>query len=93
MRSALPDIHIAVDDVVVDRDRAAASFSVEGSHTREGIGIPPTGRRVRVHGIVIIRAAGGQIAEAWKSWHQLGLLQQLGAVPGEKSTHQFLAAR
>jgi predicted ester cyclase len=44
-------------------------------------GLPPTGKQATFTGLVISRMAGGQIAEEWEHFDQLGLLQQLGAVP------------
>jgi hypothetical protein len=35
---------------------------------------------VNVTGTLILRIAGGKIAEMWNNWDALGLLQQLGIV-------------
>lgn len=45
------------------------------------MGIPPTGRRVAVTGMRIIRVSEGKIAEQWGQDETLGLMQQLGAIP------------
>ena len=42
---------------------------------------PPTGKQATFTGIFISRMAGGQIAEEWEHFDQLGMLQQLGVVP------------
>jgi predicted ester cyclase len=41
----------------------AGRRSYEGIHQGELLGIPPTGKQVRIGGISIIRLAGGKIAE------------------------------
>ena len=92
IRSAFPDVHIEVDDLVVDRDKAAIRLTLTGTHRGNGLGIAPTGRHVNVKGIVIIRVANGQIVEAWNSWDQLGMLQQLGALPSDDKD-RFLTAQ
>ncbi len=92
MRSALPDVHIRIEDTVVDASKAAVRIVLEGTHLGEGLGLPPTGQRVSISGIVIVRIAGGQIAEGWNSWDQLGLLRQLGAIPAPQVPDRFLSA-
>jgi hypothetical protein len=44
-----------------------------------------------VAGIVIVQCAGGTIVRGWNSWDQLGLLQQLGAIPAPGD--RFLTAQ
>lgn len=52
-----------------------------GTHNAEVMGIPPTGKSVRVAAISILRIADGKIAEQWCAWDTLGMLQQLGVAP------------
>ena len=92
MRNALPDVRVRVEDTIVGADRVVLRVVLEGTHRGEGLGQPPTGRRVSVAGIVIIRFAGGRMAEAWNSWDQLGLLRQLGAAPSMPASDRFLSA-
>ena len=82
MRSSLPDVHITIEDIVAEADKVMVRVLLEGTHTGDGLGVPPTGRRVRVAGIVLARISNDQIVEGWNSWDQLGLLRQIGAVPG-----------
>jgi predicted ester cyclase len=44
------------------------------------MGIAPTGRRVTLTGIEILRIAGGKIAERWAEDNGLSLMRQLGAI-------------
>lgn len=60
----------------------AVRLTVEGTHTGEGMGIPPTGRRVSIGAIVMCRWQDGRIAEAWNEYDALGMMQQLGAGRG-----------
>ena len=43
--------------------------------------MPPTGRRVEIGLIDIVRLEGGRVVEHWNAVDNLGLLQQLGALP------------
>lgn len=77
-RSAFPDFQVQVNDRVVSSDRMVQAFTITGTHQGEFLGIPPTQRKVRVHGIVMSRFSGGRILEEWEVIDQLALLQQLG---------------
>ena len=52
-----------------------------GTHTGPLMGIPPTGKRVTIDVIDIVRVANGQIVEHWNIVDQMGLMQQLGVIP------------
>jgi steroid delta-isomerase-like uncharacterized protein len=93
MRSAFPDVHIRVEDTIVSDDRAATRVIFEGTHSGNGIGVAPTGRRVSITGLVIVRIAGDQIVEAWNVWDQLGLLRQIGAIADPEAPDRFLSTR
>jgi predicted ester cyclase len=45
-------------------------------------GIPPTGKRVEVPGVVFYRIAGGKIVEFRGQLDRMSLMQQLGVVSG-----------
>jgi predicted ester cyclase len=45
------------------------------------MGMPPTGKTVRVTGVNVARFAAGKIAESWFNFDMLTLLQQVGAIP------------
>lgn len=80
LRTALPDFHMSTDDVVAEADKVVMRFTIRGTHQGEGMGLPPTGKRVVYTGIDIFRIAGGKIVERWGEVDMLGLLQQLGVV-------------
>jgi predicted ester cyclase len=93
MRSALPDVQIRIEDTIVHGDKAVVRVVLDGTHLGEGLGMAPTGRRVFITGIVIVIVAGGQVSEAWNNWDQLGLLQQIGAIPSSESPDRFISAQ
>jgi steroid delta-isomerase-like uncharacterized protein len=92
IRAAFPDVRIDVDDVLAEGDKIAARVTLQGTHTGEALGLPASGRRVTVAGIVLARFHDGQVAEAWNLWDQLGLLRQVGGVPAG-GQDRFLARR
>jgi steroid delta-isomerase-like uncharacterized protein len=80
-RVAFPDLHFAVEDLVAENDKVVTRWTLTGTHQGEFQGIAPTGRRISVTGMSLDRIAGGQIAEGFDAWDELGLHRQLGAAP------------
>ncbi len=56
-------------------------WHMQGTHTENLFGIPPTGKAVSVKGISVVRVVGGKIVEDWVSEDTMGLMQQLGIIP------------
>ena len=79
--AAFPDIKVSVEETVSEGDRSVIRWRAEMTHAGEFAGVAPTGKKVTVRGISVMRFDGGKIAEAWDHWDQLGLLTQIGAVP------------
>jgi steroid delta-isomerase-like uncharacterized protein len=77
-RNAFPDISLHVDDVVAEGDFVAARWSGSATHSGVGLGVPPTGKPVRLTGMVLIRVEQGKVAEGWNNFDQFGMFQQLG---------------
>ncbi len=82
LRNAFPDAQITVEDLVAEGDKVVARLSVHGTHQGEFMGIPPTGEQVTQTGIDIVRIVDGKAVERWGQFDDLGLLQQVGAIPG-----------
>lgn len=79
-RAGFPDLSTTVEDLVAEDEKVAWRFTARGTHTGALLGIPPSGRRVVVTGIVISRFAQGMWQEDWLNFDALGMLQQLGAI-------------
>jgi len=80
-RTAFPDIQFTIEDLIAEGDKVVGRVTWRGTHKGELMGIHPTGKKVTVEGIDIIRFADGKAVENWYSGDTLGLMQQLGAVP------------
>lgn len=91
VRTALPDLRITIEDLIAEGDQVAVRVVLEGTHSGTGLGIPPSGRRVKIRGMVLVRVFGEQLVEGWNNWDQLGLLRQIGALP-IPANDQFLIA-
>jgi steroid delta-isomerase-like uncharacterized protein len=79
--AAIPDLRVAIEEMVAEGDKVAVQWTGHGTHRAELFGIPPTNKPVRLNGISIYRVADGKIAEQQEQWDRLGLLQQLGVIP------------
>lgn len=80
--AGFPDVSVAVQDLLVDGDKVIERTQTSATHTGEFNGIPPTGKKVGWTEIHIYRLEDGKIAELWSEIDLLGLLVQLGAIPG-----------
>ena len=80
-RTALPDVHITLDDMFAEANKVATSFTLTGTFKGEYMGMTPTGKKVKVTGIVITRWAGGKEVEAWESLDTFSFYQQMGVKP------------
>ena len=71
-----------VEDLIDSEDKTVARVKVTGTHKGEFMGVPPTGTRVEMQLIDIMRFDGaGRVCEHWGVADMLSLLQQLGVVP------------
>jgi steroid delta-isomerase-like uncharacterized protein len=77
--AALPDVTVAVDDMIAEGDKVAVRWTVRGTHDGPLLGLPATGRRVQVSGFAFYRIIGGKVVEETGIGNTLGLMQQLGA--------------
>lgn len=78
---AFPDLHFTIEDQLADGDRVVTRWTATGTHKGEFQGIPATNKPVRMTGTDIDRFANGKVVECWTVTDDLGLLQQLGALP------------
>lgn len=80
-RDALGDVDVVLEDLLAEGDKVIWRFTLSATHTGPLLGIPATGKRVAVTGTLISRIVDGKVAEEWINRDDLGLLQQLGAIP------------
>lgn len=80
--TAFPDGNTSIEDVIAEEDRVVARTTFNGTHQAELQGIPATGKTVNMPGIAIFRLDNGRIAEGWLVSDNLGMMQQLGVIPG-----------
>jgi predicted ester cyclase len=84
VRSAYPDIHLTIEDLIAEGEQVVVRYMWRGTNTGDFVlptmRIPATGKQVTVTGVTITRFAGGKAVEAWEYPDTLGLYQQLGLI-------------
>ncbi|MGV9633079.1 ester cyclase [Nocardia rhamnosiphila] len=78
VRSAFPDLHTVIDDLVIEGDRAAIRWHSVGSHRHSFFGVPATERHVAVSGATFSHFEGDHIVEEFVTWDPSALLSALG---------------
>ncbi len=80
VRTAFPDWHNRVDELLAVEDRIVTRMTWTGTHRGRLGELEPTGARVEYAGAAFFRLAGGLIEEAWvvgdtqQLWRALGRL-------------------
>lgn len=80
--AAFPDFRYEVKDVVAEGEKLAVRDVFAGTHRGDFMGIPATGNRVTMEAIHIYRFEEGRLAEHWVARDDLGMMRQLGVLPG-----------
>jgi predicted ester cyclase len=79
--AAFPDLHASLDLLIAEGDLVVGRMTTTGTHRGEFMGIPATGKRVKMTEIHIVRIANGKAVEHWGNSDDVGLMQQLGVIP------------
>ncbi len=80
-QAAIPDLRVEVEEVIVEGERVVVLVRVRGTHTGELPGLPPTGRRVCVRGVEVLRILDCEVSEHRSLFDLPGLMRQLGVLP------------
>lgn len=81
LTSVVPDHHTAIDQVIAEGDLVVLQTTFSGTQQGSFMGVPPTGRRFAQRQVHIVRIRDGKAVEHWAIRDDLGMLQQLGALP------------
>ncbi|MCW5879750.1 MAG: ester cyclase [Anaerolineae bacterium] len=86
LRTAFPDLHFEIHDMLSDGGIVAFRSTMTGTHLGPlhlgpGPAIPPSGQSVSVAHMHFVRISGGHGQDLWHVWDRLEMLQQIGALP------------
>ena len=65
IRSAFPNFHNHIEELIAERDKVAARLTYTGTHRGELFGFPGTGRKITYQGLAIFEFKEGKIARAF----------------------------
>jgi predicted ester cyclase len=78
---AFPGAQAEVLDLVEAGDRLAVRLVISGRHEGPFLGVPASGKDMRLAITTILTMRDGKCVERWSTADMLGLLIQVGAVP------------
>ena len=82
LKAAMPDFSEEIMDMVAEGDGVVVRSTSRGTHQGELMGIPPTGKKLQVDEIHIVRIKDGKMTDHWGLLDQAAMMAQLGVTPG-----------
>ena len=80
--AALPDLRVTIQHQVAEGDTVMTHKIFQGTHLGAFMGAAPSGKPITFGVIDILRLENGKIVEHWAIQDRLGIMQQLGLLPG-----------
>ncbi len=77
MRSTFANPEYRIMETVSEGEKVVVRFSAKATHGGKYLGIPATGRRLKLWGVMLFRFEAGAIAEFWSIIEAQGVLRQL----------------
>ena len=90
LRTNYPDFNCTVEELIVKDDRIVWRWIITGTNTGTTNDIPPTGKKMRIEGVGILRVVDGKIVERLIYYNEATMLRQLGftITPPEEPSEQ-----
>jgi steroid delta-isomerase-like uncharacterized protein len=80
LRTAFPDLHFTIEDLVAEADTVAGRVTMRGTHLGPFQGIAPTGRSFEQVHMHFVRFREGLAIEHRAVRDDLGMMRQLGVI-------------
>ena len=80
LRTAFPDFHLEIEDMVANEDEVWARMTGSGTHKGPFMG-PPTGKTFKITVFDVLRFKNGQISDHWGVPDRFAIMSQLGLIP------------
>ena len=82
---AFPDASATAEEIVEQSDTVVVRYVIAGTHRGAFMGVPASGKQIRVPGISILRFRNDRCFERWTASDSLLLLAQIGGLPIRKA--------
>ena len=79
---ALEDPAFTIDGMIAEGDNIVARLTTSATQVGPFMGLPPSGKRYTIEEIHWFRVRDNKVVEHWHQMDQMGLMKQLGAMPG-----------
>ena len=81
-RQGLSDPKFTIEDMIAEDDRVAVRLTASARQTGTFMGMPGSGKSYEIGEIHIFRIRDGKFVEHWHQFDSMGMMRQLGALPG-----------
>jgi steroid delta-isomerase-like uncharacterized protein len=87
VRAGIPDLRVRIHSIVAEDELVVVHWTITGTHTGTLHGVPPTGLRVAVEALELMRVQDGRLVEIVLKldgvdfMRQLGVLSKSGKIP------------
>jgi predicted ester cyclase len=81
--AGLSDVTMTIEGMIAEGDLVAVRLTAHAVQSGEFMGLPPSGRDYSIPEMHIFRVADGKVVEHWSQVDTLGMMRQLGAMPGQ----------
>ena len=75
---AFPDIIITFDDIIIEGNKVACRYILDGTHKGEFVDLQPTDKQFRVNGMTIFSFRDTKCVQRWNLVDMISLMEQLG---------------
>jgi steroid delta-isomerase-like uncharacterized protein len=82
LAGVLADVQFTIEDMIAEGDRVAVRVTARATQVGEFMGLAPSGKAYTIGEIHVFRLRDGKVVEHWHQYDQLGMMRQLGAMPG-----------
>jgi steroid delta-isomerase-like uncharacterized protein len=79
----LSDARFEIEDMIAEDGRVAVRLTATARQTGEFMGMPSQGKSYTIGEIHIFRIRDGKVSEHWHQFDSMGMMSQLGALPGK----------
>jgi len=79
--AAFPDMHLRIDDVIVEGDKVVMRATATGTHKGPFMGIPATNKSFSINEIHIVQVRGEQSVAHWGVVDMVAMMRQIGVMP------------
>jgi predicted ester cyclase len=86
-RGAITGLNYQMIQVVSENDRVVSVGRVTGTHANNFFQVAPSHKPINVTGFFEYRLENGKIVECWGGFDVMGLMQQMGMIPGAPGGH------